>query len=104
MHLGPGIDFEEADAISSGIKERSDLDTAVWCDERGFYLKRDYYNSINYAFMLNARTTEQEDDDEATADQMTAARVRKEVLKILDDAEAELPKDEDGNPGAEQAY
>lgn len=85
-------------------KQRSDLDTAVWSYERGFYLKQDYYNGINYAFMLNVRAREQEDDDEATADRVTAVRVRKEVLRLLDEAEAELPKSEDGKPDAGEAY
>ena len=35
--------------------ERSDLDQAIRGYERGFYLRNDYYNGINYAFLLNER-------------------------------------------------
>lgn len=78
--------------------ERSDLDAAVWAYERGFYLKRDYYNGINYAFVLNLRANEQQDEDEKIADRVHAKRVRREVLKLVDEAEKNLPRDANGQP------
>jgi hypothetical protein len=51
--------------------------------ERGFYLRNDYYNGINYAFMLNVRATvSTADSAEAIADSVQARRVRKEVISI----------------------
>ena len=76
--------------------DRPDLDTAIGAYERGFYLKRDYYNGINYAFMLNVRASVQDTPDEATADRVLANRVRGDVLGLVDEAERALPRDEDG--------
>ncbi len=86
-------------------EQRTDLDTAVWAYERGYYLKRDYYNGINYAFMLNVRAQQQDDDDEKIADKVLAKRVRKEVLGLVDEAEKKLPRNADGEPeDAGEAY
>ncbi len=78
--------------------ERADLDAAIWAYERAFYLKRDYYNGINYAYVLNVRAAEQADEDEKTADRVHARRVRKMVLTIVDEAEKNLPRDEQRKP------
>lgn len=78
--------------------QRSDLDMAVWAYERGYYLKRDYYNGINYAFVLNVRAKEQAEPEERTADQVLARRVRKEVLHLVDEAERTMPRDENRAP------
>ena len=40
-------------------KNRSYLDQAIRGYERGFYLRNDYYNGINYAFLLNERRSVQ---------------------------------------------
>ncbi|MEO1246446.1 MAG: TRAFs-binding domain-containing protein [Pseudomonadota bacterium] len=86
-------------------KQRDYLERAVRSYERGFYLKRDYYNGINYAFMLSVRATVQDDNDEAVADRVLANRVRKEVLDLVDEAEDALPLDAEGNPeDATEAY
>ncbi|HSK70829.1 MAG TPA: TRAFs-binding domain-containing protein [Pyrinomonadaceae bacterium] len=60
------------------------LDEAVRAYERGFYLRNDYYNGINFAFMLNERAANTEDTAEAIADFVQARRVRKEVLTICE--------------------
>lgn len=65
-------------------KDRTDLDEAVRAHERGFYLRNDYYNGINYAFLLNVRAANTADAAEAIADFVQARRVRKEVLEICD--------------------
>ncbi len=36
--------------------DRADLDRAIAAYERGFYLRRDYYNGINFAFLLDQRS------------------------------------------------
>jgi hypothetical protein len=68
---------------------------------RGFHLKDDYYNGINYAFMLDARAAVSAKED-AMADRVWAKRVR---LRVIEDCEARLKseiKDDKGNiDGAE---
>ncbi|MFD2718131.1 TRAFs-binding domain-containing protein [Hymenobacter monticola] len=61
------------------------LDEAVRAYERGFYLRNDYYNGINLAFLLNARAAEPTASAaEAIADYVQAQRVRKEVITLCD--------------------
>lgn len=60
-----------------------DLDEAIRAYARGFYIKDDYYNGINYAFVLDVRAASST-GDEAIADRVLARRVRKEVLAICD--------------------
>jgi tetratricopeptide (TPR) repeat protein len=62
------------------------LDEAVRGYERGFYLRNDYYNGINLAFLLNVRAAHATSPAEAVADFVWAERVRREVLSICDDA------------------
>ena len=76
---------------------RSRLDGALRALERGFYLRNDYYNGINFAYVLNERAVEQTDPAEATADVIVARHVRREVRDI---AEAWLK--ESSEPGKEQ--
>ena len=62
--------------------ERVHLDEAIAAYERGFYLKQDYYNGINLAFLLNVRAALDEksgDRAEAITDFITARRVRRQV-------------------------
>jgi hypothetical protein len=63
-------------------KGKSHLDEAVRAYERGFYLRNDYYNGINFGFLLNVRSVNSADPGEAIADFVQARRVRKEVLEI----------------------
>lgn len=85
--------------------QREHLDRAIASYERGFYLKRDYYNGINYAYLLNERAAQQQSGDEATADRVLASRVRQQVLALADQAQKTLPREADGNPqDPEQAY
>ena len=74
------------------------LDKAVRGYERGFYLRNDYYNGINLAFLLNVRAAHATvlaqhsvapaetpaRLAEAIADFVQAQRVRREVLAICD--------------------
>jgi hypothetical protein len=63
-------------------KESSYLDEAIRGYERGFYLRNDYYNGINYAYLLNERAAHPVGLAEAIADFVQARRVRKEVISI----------------------
>lgn len=65
-------------------KDRSHLDEAVRAYERGFYIRNDYYNGINFAFLLNVRAANTDDPAEAIADFIQARRVRKEVIAICE--------------------
>ncbi|HEV3469021.1 MAG TPA: TRAFs-binding domain-containing protein [Pyrinomonadaceae bacterium] len=66
-------------------KDAKQLDEAVRGYERGFYLRNDYYNGINLAFLLNVRAAHAPSPAEAVADFVQAERVRREVLSICDD-------------------
>jgi hypothetical protein len=50
--------------------------------ERGFYLRNDYYNGINLAYLLNVRAANAANPAEAIADFVQAQRIRREVIKI----------------------
>lgn len=65
---------------------RAFLDEAIRASERGFYLRNDYYNGINLAFLLNERAAiAGADAAEAIADFVHARRVRREVREICDE-------------------
>lgn len=66
-------------------KEPVYLDEAVRSYERGFYLRNDYYNGINFAYLLNVRAAHTVAPAEAIADFVLAQRVRREVLEICDE-------------------
>jgi len=66
-------------------KEGSYLDEAVRAYERGFYLRNDHYNGVNYAYLLNERAAHPIGFAEAIADFVQARRVRKEVISICND-------------------
>jgi len=65
------------------VSARAHLDKAVEHYGRGFNVKKDYYNGENYAAVLEMRAGVQQDPDEASYDLMTANKVRKEIVKLL---------------------
>jgi tetratricopeptide (TPR) repeat protein len=79
-------------------KERAHLDEAVRGYRRGFYLRNDYYNGINLAYLLNVRAANAANRAEAVADFVQARRVRRDVLEIC---QAEL---EEGGLPDEKRY
>jgi MinD-like ATPase involved in chromosome partitioning or flagellar assembly len=64
-------------------ENRQDLEEAIGAHERGFYLTNDYYNGINFAFLLDLRAT-LESGEEAITDRVVAQRVRRLVLALCD--------------------
>ena len=60
------------------------LDKAIWAHEKGFYVKNDYYNGINLAFLLNVRAALKSvgEPAEAIADFVVAQRIRRRVLAL----------------------
>jgi tetratricopeptide (TPR) repeat protein len=71
------------------VSERRYLDEAIDSYERGFFLKQDYYNGINLAFLMDVRASLFDaagDRAEAVADAVLARRVRRQVLLFCDRA------------------
>lgn len=64
--------------------DRADLDTALLSYEKGFYLKDDYYNGINLAYLYNVRAAISTGSD-AIADVVMARRIRKRVSGLCQD-------------------
>lgn len=62
-------------------KDRLHLDKAIWSSEKGFYLKNDYYNGINLAYLYNVRASISEGAD-AVTDFVLAQRTRRRVVDI----------------------
>ena len=62
-------------------ERKQDLTEAIRAAERGFVIKRDYYNGTNLAYLLNMRASLSSGDDKI-ADNVLAGRVRREVVDI----------------------
>jgi len=67
------------------------LDAAVRAYACGYYLRNDYYNGINLAFLLNVRAAHAASRAEAISDFVQAQRVRREVIAICERWLAENP-------------
>jgi hypothetical protein len=80
------------------------LDESIWAYEKGFYVKNDYYNGINLAFVLNVRAANTADPEEATADVVQARRVRRNVAAITRKLLAAGMKDDDGKVDADETF
>ena len=55
---------------------------SLWFYERGFYVKQDYYNGINVAYLYTIRATLQEDSFDAIVDYGHANIIRRKVADI----------------------
>jgi hypothetical protein len=90
--------------VRSEAERRADLDIAINAAERGFLIRRDYYNGTNLAYLLNLRASLSSGNDQI-ADNVLAERVRRQVVDIsakrLETLEAEkaAPAAEPGAPG-----
>jgi hypothetical protein len=77
-----GIHKRRAEMATRSPDERKqDLTEAIRAAERGFIIKRDYYNGTNLAYLLNLRASFSFDEDKI-ADNVLANRVRHEVVDI----------------------
>jgi hypothetical protein len=65
--------------------ELNDLNLSIWFYERGFYVKRDYYNGINAAYMYTLRSTLLADRFEAIVSYGHANMIRRQVVEICRD-------------------
>ena len=61
------------------------LDTALDGYERAFCVRRDYYNGIVFAFLLNVRSARASSRAEAIADFVQAIRVRRQVIVLCEE-------------------
>ncbi len=57
------------------------LEESIWAYEKGFIVKNDFYNGINFAYLMNARASISP-AREAQADIVSAERARKKVIVI----------------------
>jgi hypothetical protein len=73
----------ELKSAASPEAARAHLDAALLAYERGFWLRNDHYNGINFAFLLNVRATLSE-PTEAIADFVHAQRVRRTLISICE--------------------
>ncbi|HMF96860.1 MAG TPA: TRAFs-binding domain-containing protein [Vicinamibacterales bacterium] len=84
-------------------KDQRDLDEAIWAHGKGFYVKDDHYNGINFAFLLNVRASVSQ-PREALADVVTAERVRRRVAAICTDLLSKPITDDQGNVDKEETF
>jgi hypothetical protein len=81
--------------------DRKDLETALLSYEKGFYLRNDYYNGINAAYLYNLRSSIS-DGREAIADFVMARRIRARVLAICDTWLQAFEERKERNKGLDQ--
>jgi hypothetical protein len=80
--LWSAIHKRRAETATRSLEERKqDLAQALRAAERGFIIRRDYYNGTNLAYLLNLRASMSSGDDRI-ADNVLARRVRAEVVDI----------------------
>jgi hypothetical protein len=80
LGLAGGIDKRLYDATG----DRQYLNRSLWFYEKGFYVKQDYYNGINAAFLHALKAASETDRLEALASYGQARRIWKEVIGICD--------------------
>ncbi len=82
LGLWSAIHKRKAETNSLPTDERRlDLDEAIRAAERGFRIRRDFYNGTNLAYLYNMRAALSSGDDRI-ADNVFAGRVRQEVVEI----------------------
>jgi hypothetical protein len=68
-------------------QQESDLNESIVAYERGFYIKQDYYNGINLAFLLDLRglrALRAGHRNEGIADTVQAGRIRRDVIRYTE--------------------
>lgn len=79
------------------------LKTSIDSYGSGFHLKDDYYNGINYAFMLDARAAISSEPD-STADRVWARRVRERVIEDCETLLDRKIKDDEGKTDRAETF
>ncbi|MGF6655361.1 tetratricopeptide (TPR) repeat protein [Paraburkholderia youngii] len=65
--------------------DRAQLDAAIRYYQRGFEIRRDYYNGENLATCFDFRARVQDEPDERMFDRMSARKVRQSLIELLTD-------------------
>jgi hypothetical protein len=81
-----------------------DLEESIRSYGKGFYLKDDHYNGINYSYMLNVRASVSPAKPDATADFVWAERVRRRVIESCEEQLAAGVKNDEGKVDHEQLF
>jgi hypothetical protein len=71
--------------LFESLHDSGDLEEAIFALERGFFIKGDYYNGINLAFMFDARAAESQPGAKEELRAM-ARHVRRRVKDVCDQA------------------
>lgn len=101
LGLWSAIHKRRAEMETRSESERlSDLNTAIEATERGFMIKRDYYNGTNLAYLLNWRASLSSGDDRI-ADNVLADRVRRKVVEVSAKRLVDLEASQSSAPGQE---
>jgi hypothetical protein len=79
------------------------LTAAIWAYEKGFYLRNDHYNGVNFAFLLDCHAAELGGDD-ALVDRLQARRVRERIVGICTQLLAEGIRGESEERRREEEY
>ncbi len=58
------------------------LDRSLWFYEKGFYILQDYYNGINYAYLLTVKSVVERKKYSAISFYVQANRVREQIVSI----------------------
>lgn len=66
-------------------KNKTNLEKAIAFYAKGFNIQQDYYNGINYAYLLTLKSTITRKKNEAISYFMQANRVREEIILICND-------------------
>jgi len=67
------------------LQDHAYLSTSIAYYEKGYWIKNDYYNGINLAYLLNVRAYEAGGGDDAITDKVLAKRVRQQVVRICEE-------------------
>jgi len=81
-----------------------DLEESIRSYGKGFYLKDDHYNGINYSYMLNVRASVSTAKPDAIADFVWAERVRRRVIELCEEQLAAGIKNDEGKVDHEQLF
>ena len=81
-----------------------DLEESIRSYGKGFYLKDDHYNGINYSYMLNVRASVSTAKPDAIADFVWAERVRRRVIELCEEQLAAGVKNDEGKVDHEQLF
>lgn len=85
-------------------RDAAAVDEAIWAHEKGFYVRNDYYNGINLAFVLNMRASVAKEPREAGADVVLAERIRRQVLAICQKLLEKDIKDDQGKVDRHETF